>query len=173
MKKLSASIPFIVCTVAAICLNACGYKFEGGGYINGDVRSVAVEIFKNNSSESSAGISFTNALKNEIIQKTSTQVVDETGGDTTLTGAVNAISFSVLSRSSSENVVERRMTASVDAKLTDSAGSVLWSIRNFSWSEDYRVSEDSIADESSKRQAVEVLAQRTAEKLVSKMVNRF
>jgi len=47
---------------------SCGYQFEGGGYLHQDVTRVAVTILKNNSSETGAGITFTNALIEETLQ---------------------------------------------------------------------------------------------------------
>ncbi|MCD4718670.1 MAG: hypothetical protein K8S13_02260, partial [Desulfobacula sp.] len=127
---------------------SCGYRFEGGGYIKNDVMRVAVKVFENKSSETGAGISFTNALIQEIIQKTDTKVVDESRATAVLKGTINAIGFATLSRSTTESVIERRVWASVDLKLIDKDGEVIWSVKDFSSHEEYTVSEDKITDES-------------------------
>jgi len=165
--KLSVFIYLVLFVVS------CGYKFEGGGYINNNVMRVAVKTFGNQSSETGAGISFTNALIMEISQKTDTKVVDEATATAVLEGTIKAITFSTLSRSTTESVIERRVSATVDLKLLNKDGQVVWSVKNFSSNEDYSVSADKIEDENNKREAVAKIALRNAEKLVSKLLNNF
>ena len=152
---------------------SCGYRFEGGGYIKDDVTRVAVKTLENKSSETGAGITFTNALIREILQKTDTKVVDEASATAVLEGTIKAITFATLSRSTTESVVERRVAATVDLKLTNKDGEVIWSVKDFTSYEEYTVSEDRIIDETNKREAVEKIATRSAEKLISKMLINF
>ncbi len=151
----------------------CGYRFEGSGYVHGNVTRVAVEVFKNKSSETRAGMSFTNEFIREILEKTNTNVVDSVKTSSRITGVVNSITFSTLSRTSVEAVVERRVTATVDVQLIDREGKVLWSVKNFSSNEDYTIAEDKINDEINKGEAVDKIAQRTAESVVSQMMTNF
>ncbi len=164
MKKLKVILSLGIIFLTA----ACGYQFEGGGYVNQNLTHVAVKTLENKSSETGAGVVFSNALIREIIEKTDTQVVDETKADAIFQGRIEAITFHTLSRSSTESVVERRVTAVVDLKLADKEGNILWSVKDFSTHEDYTVDADEITDESNKREAVEKIADRSAEKLISK-----
>jgi hypothetical protein len=152
---------------------SCGYQFEGGGYINNDVTFVAVNMLENKTSQARADILFTNSLIKEIIEKTDTKIVDDSRASAVLKGSINAITFKTLSRSTTESVIERRITASVDIKLINQDGQIIWTVKNFTSDEEYKVSEDTIADESNKRAAVEKISIRIAEKLVSKMLNNF
>jgi len=152
---------------------SCGYQFEGGGYIKDDVMRVSVTVLDNRSSETGAGISFTNALIREIIQKTDTKVVDESHATAVLEGVIKAITFATLSRSTTESVIERRVSAVVDLRLIDTDGQVIWSVKDFSSHEEYSISEDTITDENNKREAVDKIAVRNAEKLISKMLTNF
>lgn len=151
----------------------CGYHLEGGGYINEDVTRVSVAVFENKSSETSAGMSFTNQLIQEIQAKTDTVVVDSNQAIRKITGTVNAITFSALSRITSETVVERRVTALVDVQLTGPDGEILWSVKNLSSRESYTVDPDKVDDEAKKREAVEKIALRSAERVVSQMTSNF
>jgi len=160
-----------VCVLALFA--SCGYQFEGGGYIKNDVTRVAVKVLENKSSETGAGIAFTNALIREIIQKTDTKVADESQARAVFEGTIKAITFATLSRSTTESVIERRVTATVDLKLTDKDGDVIWSVKDFTSYEEYTVSEDKITDESNKREAVDKIATRSAEKLISRMMTNF
>ena len=151
----------------------CGYRLVGGGLINNDVARLSVAIFENKSVESRAGISFTNELIREITAKTDTIVVGADDATHNISGTVQSITFSTLSRSSSEDVTERQVSAKVDVVLTGAGGKILWSVKNFSATESYKVSNSAVDDEANKREAVDLIAERVAERLVSQMTNDF
>ncbi len=173
MKYTHKAMRTILFAGMLIVLSACGYHFEGGGYLDKDITQVAVRVFENKSSETGAGLVFTNALVQEILQKTDTKVVDESVADHVIEGQVEAITFSTLSRSTTDSVLERKVSAVVGLKMKNKDGDIVWSIKNFSSKEEYTVSSDATADESNKRQAVDKIALRSAERLVSKMLNNF
>ncbi len=156
-----------------IILASCGYQFEGGGYINNDVTRVAVEIMENKSSETKAGIVFTNDLINEIMETSDTKIVDKAQADAVLKGRINSITFITISRSTTESVVERRITANIDMQLFDKEGQITWAVKALTSHEEYKVSEDKLTDESNKKDAVGKISERMAEKLVSSMLNNF
>jgi hypothetical protein len=151
----------------------CGYGLDGGGLIDNDITRVSVAVFENKSTESRAGISFTNELIREITAKTDTIVVADGNATRKISGTVQSITFSTLSRSSSEDVTEREVKAVVDVVLTGAEGKVLWSVKNFSATESYEVSISSVDDEANKREAIDLIAERVAERLVSRMTNDF
>lgn len=151
----------------------CGYRFEGGGLVNKTLRQVAVSPFENRSSETGAGASFTNALVREIIGKTNTQVVDIKVASAVFHGRIKSISFDVVSRNDAQSTNERRVSAIVDLKLVDASGQTLWAVKDFSTTETYQVNSDNVTDERNKRLAVEKIAERVAEKLVSKTQLNF
>jgi len=167
------NLKWILYACLIVFFASCGYQFEGGRYINKDVSSVAVRVLKNKSSETGAGIAFTNALIREIIQKTDTKVVDESSASAFLEGTIKKITFATLSRSTTESVLERRIFATVDLKLINRDGEVIWSASDFTSYEDYTVSVDKITDEGNKKVAVDKIAIRSAEKLINKLSNNF
>lgn len=169
MKRLRR----MIVVLGFVCVAACGYQLEGGGYINEDITRVSVTVFNNKSSETGAGITFTNALVEEIIRKTDTRVVDDALADFIIEAQINAITFSTLSRSTTDSVTERRVTASVDLKIRDKNNDVVWSVKNFSSNDEYEVSDDTAVDDTNKSEAVEKIAVRSAERLVSKMLSNF
>lgn len=160
--------------LAGILLFAgCGYRLEGGGYLHQGVTRVGVAVFENNSSQTRAGIHFTNELIREIQEETDTQVVDPADAPRRIKGIVKAITFSTLSRSSTETVVERRIRAVVDVQLLDTDKDILWSVNNFSSTESFLVDADNINDEANISEAIEIIAQRIAERIVSQMMAGF
>ncbi len=154
-------------------LASCGYQFDGGGYINNDVTRVAVEIMENKSSETGAGMVFTNDLIKEIMEASDTKIVDKAQSVAVLKGRINSITFVTLSRSTTESVVERRISANIDMQMLDQEEQIIWAVKGLTSQEEYKVSEDKLTDESNKRDAVYKISQRIAEKLVSRMLNNF
>lgn len=169
MKKLK----LILFVWMVVGVSSCGYHFVGGGYIHKDVNSVAVTVFENKSSETSAGIAFTNALIQQILQKTDTDVVEQSRAAAVLKGTINSITFATLSRSTTQSVVERRVSAVIDLEMFNREGDMIWSVKNFKSDDEYSVSDDQIVDESKQREVVEKIATRIAEKIISKMQSNF
>ncbi len=172
MKNLKWSI--FICLLVLTFFASCGYQFEGGGYIKDNVMHIAVQVLENKSSETGAGITFTNALIQEIIQNTDTKVVNESSATAVLEGTISAITFRTAARSSTESVIDRKVSSIVDLKLTNKEdGEVIWSVKSFVTYEVYAVSEDKVNDEVSKKEAVNKIAIRNAEKLISQMLTNF
>lgn len=163
----------LFCCLAVFMAASCGYHFEGGGYLNETVVKVAVMVFENNSAEDDVELLFTNALVQEIVQKSDTVVVDTEQADSVLKGSVKAITFKTVSRSTAESVVERRITAKVDLQLIDKDGEIIWSVQDFITYDEYQVSDDQLEDESNKHTKIADIAERSAEKLVSKLLTNF
>ncbi len=161
----------VLAVVAAV--SGCGYRMAESGYLNESVTRVAVVVFENNTSESRAGVSFSNELIREITQRSDTEVVSVDKATRVVEGTVKAITFSTQSRSSDETVTEREVTARVDVKLKGPEGKILWSVKDFTSSESYTVSSDFEDDQASRNEAVETIAERVAERLVSLMLSRF
>jgi len=169
MKQLKWGIAVILMVVAG----GCGYHLASNGYLNENVTRVVVAVFENKSLESRAGIRFTNELIREIAAKTDTRVVDEGKATRVIRGTVKSITFSTLSRSSSTSVREREVVAVVDVKLVGPEEEIFWSVKDFSAKESYTTSSDSVVDDASKSEAVDTIAQRAAERLVSRMMSSF
>ena len=164
----------LILSVLLFVITSCGYQFEGRGYLNSDVTNVAVKMMDNKSSVTGAGVLFTNALIKEIVEKTDTKLVDDTTkAVAVLKGRVNSITFATLSRRTTESVVDRRISANVDMQLVDKDGQIVWSVKNFTSREDYKVSKIKFLDNSNKRDAVVKIATRNAEKVVIRMMNKF
>ena len=169
MKQL-----FLVMTMVLLLgLVGCGYQLQGGGYIKGNTRRVAVAVFQNKTAHAQAGVAFTNELVREIQEKTDTRVVSAANGIGQVEGTVVSITYSTASRSSSTNVVQRTVTARLNLRLVDGQGKVLWSRNGFSASEIYDVNEDGINDLQKVNEAVDRIARRSAERILSELMANF
>jgi len=156
-----------------LLMTACGYRLEGGGLVHPGVSQVGVTVFANRTAYTQAGIDFTNELIREIQDRTDTQVAAPEQAAYLIQGTVRSITFATLSRSSVEKVTERRVTAVVDVQLLSPDKKTLWSAGNFSGFESYAVRTDNVEDAASIRQALEIVAKRVAERIVSQMSADF
>ncbi len=154
-------------------VSGCGYRLEGGGYVHPGVTRVGVTVFENRTAQTHAGVDFTNALIREIQDRTDTEVVDPDQAVFRIKGVIRGITFSTLSRSSTERVTERRATAVVDVQLMAADNTVRWSVAGVSASESYVVAPDKIDDEASIRDAIDVIATRMADRIISQMTADF
>jgi outer membrane lipopolysaccharide assembly protein LptE/RlpB len=156
-----------------LLMTACGYRLEGGGLVHPGVSRVGVTVFANRTAYTQAGIDFTNELIREIQDRTDTQVAAPEQAAYLIQGTVRSITFATLSRSSTETVTERRVTAVVDVQLLSPDKKTLWSVSNFSTFESFAVGADSIDDAANIRKALEIISERIAERIVGQMSADF
>lgn len=147
---------------------------DEGGYLNEGIKTVSVDLFENRSSLTQAGVTFSNELIEEILKRTDTRVVSADQATRRISGTVTAITFSTLSRISTEMVDERLITVKLDVQLRSPGNEILWSMKDFFCSDDYIVSGDSdIEDELNINKTVEKIAARAAERIVRQMMENF
>ena len=167
----------IILIFGALCILAltgsCGYRFSNGGNIPNGITKLSVKIFENNSSETGAENAFTTALINELVQSTNADIVDQKDAAALIKGRIDSITFGSLTRDSIDAVNSIRITAIVDLDMTDRTGGVIWSVHNFSDYEDYSFANENTLDTAARKQAIEKIADRIAEKIVSKMQDNF
>ena len=170
MKKIIILTAFIlVCAFVA----SCGYKFSGAGLLPGKTKLVAVKMFENKTSETGAENIFANALSIELMGKSSSQVVKLEDADAYFSGIVKSISISTLTRTSDNAVIERKVSAIIDLKMIDKDGELLWFVKDFQGREEFQVTTENITDMASRTLAVEKIAERIAQKVVSRMLDDF
>ena len=160
-------------SAALIVLSGCGYGFQSRGPIRGNVQTVHVKLFKNKSFESGAETIFTSALINEVMDRSTTDVVDEEKADAVFTGTIKSVSLRALTRNTDGSVKERRVSATIDLELVAEGGEVLWSVYDFKKSEDYSAESDNITDMESRSESVREIAASMAETLVGRMIDDF
>lgn len=156
-----------------LMLAGCGYHIEGYTVLPGKVRTVHVGLIENRSDRTGAEYLFTNALISEIMERTAADIVPLDRADARITGVIRSITVGALTRSSDDDVLQGRVSASVDLALSAVDGHRLWSVRGMHHSEIYTASTANITDEAAKSEAVDRIAQRLAEKLVSSMTDQW
>jgi len=156
---------------AILLLSACGYQFSGSGSLPAGIQRVFISVLDNRTPETGLENTLTGDLRYEFIRYDRSAKPDE--ADAVLSGTVTSLRVESISRSGQHSSLERRVTVSVDLKLADRNGKVVWSVEGLADSESYRVGSDSQATDVSKRAAVSALSKRLAENIYYRLTEDF
>ena len=152
-------------------LSACGYRFAGGGTLPSGIKSVCVTILENRTSEIGVENTFTNDLIYEFTRNGKFASIDK--ADALLSGVVKSMSIETISHSGAHTSIERRVTITLDLKLTDKGGRIIWSAKGVSGNEAYDVAPDKLSTEQNRRSAISTLSERLAEKVYNSLTEDF
>ncbi|MGA8181228.1 MAG: LptE family protein [Desulfobacterales bacterium] len=178
--KISAVRAWVYCQkyvwtgiFVAMFLTACGYRFAGSGSLPGGVKTIAVEILKNRTSETGLENTLTNDLIYEFIQRGRGVQKNVKKADAVLSGVIESSSITTISRAQQLSPIERQIRITLNLKLTGPDGQVIWSASNISDYEAYNVATDKQATDVNKRQALATLSKRLAEKVYNRLTENF
>ena len=171
MNKSKCSIIIILITVL---LCACGYRFKGESGFPGDSDRLFVKVFENRTQETGIENIFTAALLSELtLRKTDGLASGIDHADVVLSGVVEEVAIKTISTRDKDTAGERRVTVKVDLELKKQDGSVVWAANGLTDDEGYPVDADKEHTDENRRNAIWVLSQRIAEKVVNRMSDDF
>ncbi len=153
--------------------SACGYRFAGSGSFPAGIKSVRISILENRTSETGMENIITNDLIYEVTRDKKVALTSMDKADALLSGVIKSMSIETISRTGTHSSLERRVTVTVDLKLTGPNGGVIWSARGVSANEAYDVMSDKLATEQNRRDAISVLSKRLAEKAYNRITADF
>ena len=153
------------CSVALLLVAAagCGYRFSGGGDFPFGIKKIFVPMFANRTGEIGVEHIVTNDFIYEFTRSDKVEVADKESADAILSGVVATVSTETVSRTGSQNALERRVTVYLDLSLADRRGNVLWAVKRVSDDETYEVQSIKLSTERRKLTAIKVLSRRMAE----------
>jgi outer membrane lipopolysaccharide assembly protein LptE/RlpB len=167
--RLSAVI-LLIATLGA----ACGYRFAEEGGFPGDTERLFVKLLENKTQETGVESIVTSALLNELtLRKTNELASGIDDADVVLSGVVNLVTIGTISQSKPKVANERRVTVSVDLKLTQKGGDIVWAAKGLSDFEEYLVDTDTERTDANRRTAIRVLSKRIAERTVNRFSDDF
>ncbi len=161
--------------VALAVLGGCGYHFKGMGLTAPvGVRTVAVTVLENRTSESGIETVFTSDLAYEFTRSKVLQVVDSEQADAVLSGQVKSMSVDTISHTEYYESDERRVTITLDLVLKRTDGTIIWADRAVSAREAFEVFPSfRLVTDRNRRVAIEALSKRLAEKVHTRILQDF
>jgi len=128
---------------------------------------------ENRTSETGAENIFTNDLIYEVTRDNKVLLTTKDKADALLSGIIKSMSIQTISHTGAHTSLERRVTITVDVKLTTPDGRVIWSANDVSANEAYDVMSDKLATEQKRRNAISALSKRLAERLYARITDDF
>jgi len=165
----------IVALALLWALADCGYQFKGAGLKAPEgVQTIAISMLDNRTSETGIERVFTNDLIYEFTRSKVLQVVDKNVADSVLTGIIKSMGVKTISHTASYESDERRVTIGLSLTLKSRDGKILWSDNALSDNEEYRVfPSDKFATDRSRREAIDVISERLAERAHNRILTGF
>jgi outer membrane lipopolysaccharide assembly protein LptE/RlpB len=153
---------------------ACGYRFAEKGGFPGDTERLFVKVLENKTQETGVESILTAALLNELtLRKTDELASGIDDADVVLSGVVNLVTIQTISVTKPDVAGERRVTVTVDLKLTKKGGRIVWAAKDLSDFEEYLVDTDKEQTDANRRNAIKVLSKRLAERTVNRFSDDF
>jgi outer membrane lipopolysaccharide assembly protein LptE/RlpB len=164
----------LVALLSGVLLSACGYRFAEQGGFPGDTERLFVKVLENKTQETGVESIVTSALLNELtLRKTDELANGFDDADVVLSGVVNLVTIITISVSKPDVADERRVTVTVDLKLTKKDGRIVWAAKDLSDFEAYFVDTDTERTDANRRDAIRVLSKRIAERTVNRFSDDF
>jgi hypothetical protein len=152
----------------------CGYQFPGGGEFPEGVSQIYIEVFKNKTSESGVENIVTRNMINEFtLREEKNLAINADTADAILGGAVTKIFIRTIASRGESSASERRVTVSVDFKLTRKDGQLIWAVKKITDNEAYPVSTDKNVTETNKRIAIDDASKRIVERALNRLTDDF
>jgi len=168
--KRNTIVPiFLLC----ISLSSCGYRFAGSGSFPAGIKSVCIPILKNLTSEAGIENTITNDLIYEVTRRDIAVLSNKDEADSILSGVIKSMTIETISRIDPQTSSERRVTVTVNLKLTSHSGKIVRSIKGLSDYEEYDVVTDKLETEQNRRDAISNLSKRLAEKVYARITEDF
>ena len=173
MDLVKDKFSFIIILLVVLC-SACGYRFAEQGGFPGDTERLFVKVLENKTQETGVESIVTNALLAELtLRKTDELASGFDDADVVLSGVVDLVTIVTISVSKPDVADERRVTVSVDLKLTKKDGRIVWAANDLTDFEAYLVDTDTERTDANRRNAIRVLSKRIAERAVNRFSDDF
>ena len=145
------------------------------GELPDNIEKIFIEVFKNSTSKAGIERVVTNQLIFEFTrQREKVLASDATSADATLMGVIKKIRTKTISRLGTEVANQREVTMTIDLKLVNQSGDVIWTAKSLSGRQAYDVSSDSkIENDRNENLAIARLSERISERIFNRLTDDF
>jgi hypothetical protein len=159
--------------VVWVVFSACGYRFAGSGSFPAGIKTISIAIFENRTAETGLENTITNDLIYEVTRSKEAALIRKDKAEANLSGVIVSTQTGSISRSSVDTSLERRVTVTLQLKLTNTSGTIIWSAKRVSESEAYVVENDKQGTEQNRQDAISRASKRLAEKIYNRLTEDF
>jgi Lipopolysaccharide-assembly len=171
---LNKSQVIAVTLLIGMLYGACGYRFAQQDGLPGGTHRLFVSVFQNLTQETGVENIVTAALLSELtLRKTDELVGNLDNSDVVLSGVVEEVTIGTIASKKKDTASERRVTVTINVKLTKQEGGVVWPAKRFSDNQGYQVDDNPERTDQNRRDAIRLLSQRIAEKVVNRLSDNF
>jgi len=174
-KKMKHLVIVIVLLTLSFLPVSCGYHFtgEGAGPKPG-LRSVAIPVFENNTSEPDLGSIFAAALRKEFITKGQLQVVPVDQAEAIFHGRITSIYTSSVAHREAEQTIQNRLYVTLAIRCVDARdGKVLWQDPQFTYYQVFLQNADPNVSFDNRRATLDYLAGQMSIRIHDRFLSNF
>ncbi|MEE8432927.1 MAG: LptE family protein [Candidatus Desulfatibia sp.] len=153
--------------------SACGYRFAGSGSLPAGIKTISIPIFENRTAETGLENIVTNDLIYEVTRSRGVALVRKDKAEANLSGVIVSTQTGSISRSSVDISTERRVTLTLNLKLANTSGIIIWSAQGVAESEAYVVEDDKQGTEQNRQDALSRASKRLAENIYNRLTEDF
>ena len=156
-----------------VVFSACGYRFAGSGSFPAGIKTMSISIFENRSVVTGLENTVTNDLIYEVTRRKEVALISKDKAEANLSGVIVSTRTGAISRVDVGTSTERRVTLTLNLKLTDTSGIIIWSADGVAESEAYVVEDDKRGTEQNRQDAISKASKRLAEKIYNRLTEDF
>ena len=156
-----------------VVFSACGYRFAGSGSFPSGIKTISITIFENRTAETGLENIVTNDLIYEVTRSKEVALIRKDKAEANLSGVIVSTQTGSISRSSVDTSTERRVTVTLNLKLTNTSGIIIWSAKGVAESEAYVVEDDKQGTEQNRQDAISRASKRLVEKIYNRLTEDF
>jgi len=160
--------------MAAITTFACGYHFQQQARLPGDAKRLYVDIFENRTNQAGLETTVTNAVVFEFVKRGETDMVKEPSqADLIMKGVIRSVQISTAATRSNSGAGERQVSITLDVRLVQQDGNVVWSANGLSDNDAYVVGADKFLNDDKQRATLGLVSTRIAERIYNRFTDNF
>ena len=158
--------PFLILLLSFLFISGCGYRMRGTQQLRGDLQTVAILPFTNQTFESRLENDLFNALVDEFARSKNLKVVAAKDADLLVNGTIIAVESYSISYSPDDKTYEYRVTMTVDAEVVETrTKQVFWRRQAMREVEEYKATDEPFTIDRHKQAALKRVCQVLAENI--------
>lgn len=157
-----------------LTLAGCGYQFATTTQLPAGLQTIHVQLLDNKTGALGIETIFTNDIIFEMVRAEPGLIAKQSAADGILSGTITSLRYVTVAKRDPRVSLERLAIVSLDLKLTDRNGTVVWSAGNITNSESFFVvADDKLATEKNQDVAIRLLSRRLAEDIYYRLTVNF